>query len=140
MSAPDRWARVRTVLEELVGQPADERPAYLAAHITEGEIRVEVESCFERSTMPETSWSGRQRPAETARRRNPLLRPSFSLARGSVRSRFWHRWVRVGMGQVYRARDTRLDRAVAVKVIAPISHTPLPAVSASNGKRARFQN
>ena len=44
MSASEHWARVRSGLEEVVDRPAEERAAYLAATITDPEVRRDVES------------------------------------------------------------------------------------------------
>jgi serine/threonine protein kinase len=52
------------------------------------------------------------------------------LAQNSGLTKFYRRWVRVG--EVYRARDTRLDRTVAIKVLP--SHR-----SADPGLRLRFE-
>ena len=133
MSAFDRWARVRSVLEDVVGRPAAERAAYLSANVSDPEIRREVESLLrahdDAGDFLEAS------PAVRTGVRGLITSVQWhccSLAGSSVRFEILGPVGAGGMGQVYRARDTRLDRTVAVKIIAPTSHE-------SPSSRERFE-
>ena len=44
-----------------------------------------------------------------------------------------------GMGEVYRARDTRLDRIVAIKILSTRLAAIPKSSSALNAKRGRFR-
>jgi serine/threonine protein kinase len=103
---PQRWSRIESLYHAALAKKPDERCDYLAAACAhEPDVRREVESLLKDADEP----LNRVGPYEII----------GLLGAG-------------GMGEVYRARDTRLKREVALKV--------LPEAFASNPDRmARFQ-
>jgi Tol biopolymer transport system component len=106
---PQRWARIESLYHSALAKTPDERPRYLAAVCAEEpEIQREVESLL----------LGASEQMSVGKRLG-----SYEII-GLLGAG--------GMGEVYRARDTRLKREVALKV--------LPEIFANDPERmARFQ-
>ena len=132
MLASDRWARVRALLEEVVDLSPGDRRSYLAEACNDApDVREEVESLLgahdaagaflEPARM---SSDAEGAPAD----RVPVLEPGTRLGCFQVISTLGAG----GMGEVYCARDTRLDRSVAIKVL-------LPELAADPDYRERFE-
>ena len=134
---PDHWPRVRDIFEAALALPADVRPSYVAKACEGDElVSQEVElllgsheraigtstrsssaSSFLNIPHPSLSDAAATRSLEGNRIGPYLLGPRIGAG---------------GMGDVYSARDTRLNRTVAIKV--------LPARVANDSRtRERFE-
>ena len=106
---PDIWQRVKEVLAGALEREPGDRPAYLDHACAEQSLRKEVESLI---ASHEQGGSGFLEPAamESGALKCGAMLGSYEILAplGSG-----------GMGDVYRARDTRLNREVAVKVVSP---------------------
>ncbi len=118
---PERWARMKEIFGVALETPEPERGAYLNGACGEdADLRSEIERLLaeEGNTDLRSPVSG-------------MLRPLVALSQGDMVGHF--RIVEKigagGMGEVWKARDTRLDRFVALKV--------LPAEKAADRERIR---
>jgi Tol biopolymer transport system component len=130
----DAWQSVaRLFTAALARDPAD-RAAFLEAAAANPDVRREVESLLrahdtfgpldrlaaEMQPLREQALAGSAPSAgagtgPSPAEKRPSLEPGRRLGRYEIRSRLGAG----GMGEVYRALDTRLQREVAVKVVAP---------------------
>ncbi len=118
MLASDRWARARALLEMVVDLAPDDRRAYLTEACRDApDVRDEVESLLRAHAAAgaflEPARSSSADALSAAHDRMPALEPGTRLGCFELISTLGAG----GMGEVYRARDTRLDRDVAIKVL-----------------------
>jgi serine/threonine protein kinase len=118
-----RWRRVKEVLQSAIERPRKDRPGFLREACRDDDtLRTEVESLL---LAHERAGRFAERPAletlslDTGDRGQAdlgvgPLRPGTQLGPYVVDTRVGAG----GMGEVYRARDTRLERIVAIKILS----------------------
>jgi serine/threonine protein kinase/Tol biopolymer transport system component len=118
---PARWRRLESVVHAALARPAEERAAFLIeACADDGDLRREAASLLERDGGTD-AFLGTPLDALAAgaigdaRDRRPALTAGQTLAHYRIINAIGAG----GMGQVYAAEDTRLDRHVAIKILPP---------------------
>jgi serine/threonine protein kinase/tetratricopeptide (TPR) repeat protein len=106
---PERWQEVKKVLAGALERAPGERTAYLDQACAEPDLRREVESLIAAHEQAQSSFLAQ--PAIQAK----LLAIGSRLGAYKILARIGAG----GMGDVYRASDTKLGRSVAIKVLPP---------------------
>ncbi len=118
--AADRLEHAFALFDAALARPEADRGAFLSSECgDDSRLREEVESLLAAHGDAHGFLSGhRPRTGEEvdqSRPFSPILMPGMRLGVFEVESLVGAG----GMGEVYRARDTRLDRHVAIKVLSP---------------------
>jgi predicted ATPase len=125
----ERWERTKEILEQALRLAPEERQAYLGSACgADADLRSEVESLIASHEEAGSQFLGAAAPEVLQ------LAPPRALTSGTKLGPY--EIIELlgagGMGEVYRARDARLDRIVAIKILPA-------AFSADSDRLRRFE-
>jgi Tol biopolymer transport system component len=134
---PERWKRIEALYQEAHARPAADRAAFLAEACSDDEaMRRNVESLLAESDSDDGFLAGpalAMPPTQTAT--NVVLASTAGASLGGYRLEAL--LGEGGMGEVYRARDAKLGRDVAIKIL-PMTFTSHPDRLARFEREARM--
>jgi Tol biopolymer transport system component/serine/threonine protein kinase len=132
---PERWATIERLYHEVLGRPAEARATFLAnACAGDEELRREIESLLAQPASADAAFT-----------RGAVIAAAglvSDVSRSVLNGRRLGAYQILapigagGMGEVYRARDTRLGRDVAIKIL-PRAFTDRPERLARFEREAR---
>jgi eukaryotic-like serine/threonine-protein kinase len=105
---PEHWQQVKEMLAAALEREPADRPAYLNQVCTESSLRREVESLIAAHEQGDDGFMEYPSLERNSLKSGTKLGPYEILAPLGAG----------GMGEVYRARDPRLDREVALKILS----------------------